>query len=82
MNHIKAVGSATSAVRTAEQTQLARVWASVGYKQLWSAIWNNVARDTARSRRLSMIETARLFALLNVTMHDGVQTAQASKYVF
>ena len=36
----------------------------------------------ALSRNLSLIESARLFALVNVAMQDGVQTAQASKFVF
>lgn len=82
VNEIKAIGGATSSVRTADQTVLARNWASVGYKELWSAQWNHVARDTARFAGLSQIETARLFALINIAMADGVQTAQASKYVF
>jgi len=82
VNEIKTIGGATSSVRTADQTLLARNWASVGYKELWSAQWNHVARDTARFERLSQIETARLFALVNIAMHDGVQTAMASKYVY
>ena len=82
VNEIKAIGGVTSSVRTADQTLLARNWASVGYKELWSAQWNHAARDTARFSQLSQIETARLMALLNIAMHDGVQTAQASKYVF
>ena len=36
----------------------------------------------ARDRKLSLIESARLFALVNVSMQDGVQTAQASKFVY
>jgi hypothetical protein len=82
VNEIKAIGGATSAVRTAEQTQLARTWAGVGYRTQWAAIWNNVTRDTARSQQLGLIETARVFALLNVSMQDGVQTAQASKFAY
>jgi hypothetical protein len=82
VNEIKAIGGATSAVRTAEQTQLARTWAGVGYRTQWAAIWNNVTRDAARSQQLGLIETARVFALLNVSMQDGVQTAQASKFAY
>ncbi len=41
-----------------------------------------MTRDAARSQQLGLIETARLFALLNVSMQDGVQTAQASKYAY
>jgi hypothetical protein len=82
VNEIKAIGGATSAVRTAEQTQLARTWAGVGYRTQWAAIWNNVTRDAARSQQLGLIETARVFALLNVSMQDGVQTSQASKFAY
>jgi hypothetical protein len=82
VNEIKAIGGATSAVRTAEQTQLARTWASVGYRTQWTAIWNNVTRDVARSQQLDLVETARVFALLNVSMQDGVQTSQASKFAY
>ena len=35
---------ATSTVRTAEQTLQARLWASVGYKENWAGIWNQVTR--------------------------------------
>jgi len=82
VNEIKAIGSVNSTVRTAEQTLQARLWASVGYKDLWSSVWNQVTRFMARDRKLSLIESARLFALVNATMQDGVQTAQASKFVF
>jgi hypothetical protein len=82
LNEIKEIGGVTSTVRTAEQTLNSLTWASVGYKQVWSAVWNNVTRDVARDRRLNLIESARLFALLNATIHDGVQTAQASKFVY
>jgi hypothetical protein len=69
-------------VRTEEQTLQARLWASVGYKELWSGVWNQVTRFMARDRKLSIVESARLFALVNATMQDGVQTAQASKFVY
>lgn len=82
VNEIKAIGGVTSTVRTAEQTLQARLWASVGYKDLWSGVWNQVTRFMARDRKLSLIESARLFALVNATMQDGVQTAQSSKFVY
>jgi hypothetical protein len=82
VNEIKEIGGATSAVRTAEQTLQARLWASVGYSTNWGGAWNQVARDLARSRKLSIVDSARLFALLNVSIQDAVHTAQAGKYVF
>jgi hypothetical protein len=82
VNEIKAIGGATSMVRTDEQTLSAKLWASVGYTTNWGGVWNDVARFMTLRNNLSLIESARLFALLNVSMQDGVQTAQASKYVF
>jgi len=81
-NEVKQIGSATSTTRSAEQTQLARLFASVTSSTVHWALWNNVARDTARAHRLSLIETARLFALMNVSIHDGVQTSHTSKFVY
>jgi hypothetical protein len=69
-------------VRTAEQTLQARLWASVNYKTLWSGVWNQVARTLATQRKLSLIESARLLALVNTTMQDSVQTSMASKYAY
>jgi hypothetical protein len=79
---VKQLGSLTSAVRTEEQTQIAQLFASVTSRTLHWAIWNHVARDTARAKRLSLIDTARVFALLNVSIHDGLQTSHTSKFVY
>jgi hypothetical protein len=46
------------------------------------AIWNNIAADAAREHRLSQIEAARLFVLVNVSMHDSVMTTQVSKFIY
>ena len=82
LNEVKRLGSATSAERTAEQTQLARLFASVISSTVHWGLWNHVARDTARDHHLSLIDTARLFALMNVSIHDGVQTSHTSKFVY
>ena len=76
-----------SATRTPEQTATARLWASVAMPgsgtPTWAfAIWNNVAADVARARHLSLLDAARLFALMNVSVHDGLHTTMASKYVY
>ena len=73
-NETKRLGSASSTVRTEAEKQLALVWAGVLSRTTLFALWNNVARDTARSQFLSQVETARLFALLNVSQHDGLLT--------
>jgi hypothetical protein len=84
---IKIIGKSDSAVRTSEQTEIARLWAGVAATGVGTAtnlfsIWNNIVRDAARARHLSLLETARAFALVNVSIHDGLQTAQVSKFVY
>jgi hypothetical protein len=86
-NEVRLIGKSDSMTRTAEQTAIARRWAGIattgtGTATNFFAIWNNVARDLARERRLSLVETARLFALMNVSIHDGLQTTQTSKFVY
>lgn len=81
-NEVKDVGSASSTVRTAAQTQQARLTAGVITRTTVFAAWSNVARDVSRDRGLSLSETARAFALLSVSMHDGAQTSQTSKFIY
>ena len=45
-------------------------------------VWHNVARDMAQAQQLSLVETARLFALLTASQFDSVQTSQNSKFVY
>jgi hypothetical protein len=79
---VKDIGSIDSATRTSEQTLLAKLVAGSGYSPGPFALWSNVARDVARSRHLSLIKTARLFALVNAAMNDGLQTSHSSKFVY
>jgi hypothetical protein len=88
-NEAKLLGKSDSTERTPLQTEIALLWANVALSRapgatttnLWQ-IWNNIVRDLAREHELSLVETARLFALVNVSMHDGLQTTQASKFVY
>jgi hypothetical protein len=79
---VASLGRIDSVTRTAEQTQVARLIAGVNYTPGPFALWNAIARDLATSQHLSLLDTARLFALLNASMHDGLQTSHTSKYVY
>jgi hypothetical protein len=81
-NETKAFGSTESAMRTAEQTQAARLWASVGTSTHFWIVWNQVAGTTALSQALSGLEAARVFALLNMTHHDALMTSFTGKYIY
>lgn len=82
LNEVKLVGSANSGARTEDQTALSRLWSGVGTTTGFFAVWNNVTRDVARARHLSLVETARLFVFVNVSIHDALQTTQTSKFVY
>jgi hypothetical protein len=86
-NETKALGKSDSAVRTTDQTTVARLWAGIaasgtGTATGMTAIWNNIVRDIVRERGLSLIDAARLYALVNVSVHDGIQTSATSKLVY
>ncbi|MDQ3042461.1 MAG: vanadium-dependent haloperoxidase [Acidobacteriota bacterium] len=79
-NEVKKIGSATSATRTADQTKVAQLWANVNTPTIATFVWNNVARTVAISRNNTTAENARLFALLNIALHDALQTTMTSKF--
>ena len=82
LNETKRLGSVTSVDRTPEETLMAQVYAGVNTTISFLHVWNIVARDTAQSQGLSLIDTARMFVLLNVGLHDGLQTSFTSKFVY
>ncbi len=76
-NEIKALGSATSSTRTADQTQIARFWLESSPLQ-----WNRIARTVATRRGLDPWKQARLFGLLNMALADGYIGSFESKYLY
>jgi hypothetical protein len=74
-NEIKAYGEATSSVRSDEQTRVARFYSANVIRQ-----YNAVARDIAGVRGLSLLETARLAAMVNLVGADALMSALHAKY--
>jgi hypothetical protein len=81
-NEVKAIGSATSTTRTADQTLVARLFAAVGTTTSIPALWSNLTRDLARSAGMNGVDTARLFALTAVTFHDALYTSFYGKFLY
>ena len=81
-NATKAIGSATSTTRTADQTLVARLFAAVGTTTSIPAVGNNLTRDLVRAHGLNLLDAARLFALINVTYHDALLTSFSGKYLY
>jgi hypothetical protein len=76
-NEIKQLGSSVSATRTADQTDLARFWVSTGPQ-----IWNQAVRQAAAARGLSLVENARLFALVSIAGADAFIAAWDAKFAY
>jgi hypothetical protein len=74
-NEVKDVGVKNSKTRTADQTAFAKYWyefSEIG--------WNRVARTVAANRNLGLMETARLFALLDMAVADSYTAGWDSKF--
>jgi hypothetical protein len=81
-NEVKLVGKSDSATRTVDQTQQAQLWAGVISSTNLNAIWNNVARDTVIGQGLDLVDAARVFALMDVSMNDSLLTSHSSKFIY
>jgi len=67
---------------TPEQTAIAGFWAGGQGTALPPGIWNQVALEAVRSRRLTTIQAARVFAALNVGMSDAGIAIWDAKYAY
>lgn len=74
-NEIKAVGSATSTVRTAEQTAIARFWAT-SLPDVHMGVVHSVASAPGRE----VTRNARLYAAVTAAMNDGEIAVLEAKY--
>jgi hypothetical protein len=75
-NELKAVGGKVSAVRTEDQTQMARFWFE------GPGVWNTIARTVATSRKLDPTDSARVLALMNLAMADAYIAGFKIRYVY
>ena len=82
LNETASLGSATSASRTAEQTQIARFWAMGPGTYTPSGSWSQTAGQIALAEGLSLTQTARLMAMLGVAEADAGITAWNTKYEY
>jgi hypothetical protein len=74
-NEIKAVGSATSTVRTAEQTDIARFWATA-----LPDIHLGLARSVATAPGREVTRNARLYAAVAAAMNETETSVFEAKY--
>lgn len=77
VNENNAIGNKTSALRTADQTQVA-----VFYADNSPAHWNRILTAVIATHPRSLVENARAYAALDVAVLDMVITLWNSKYKF
>lgn len=70
------MGSATSPLRTADETDACLFWESAGP----TAFWDRVALDLAANVDTELSENARLLATLNLAIADAIIACWDSKY--
>jgi hypothetical protein len=75
LNEVKTLGAKNSSTRTRDQTDAARFWTVSGI-----VTDNEVARQLSMHKGLSVVENARLFALLNMAGADAYIACWNAKY--
>lgn len=82
VNEVKALGAKNSAVRTEDETEIAKFWANGAGTATPPGHWNVITRDISMTHELSVDENARLFALLNIALADSAIVAWDCKYAY
>ena len=81
-NEVKSLGAKFGSTRTPEQTEIALFWADGPGTATPPGHWNVIAQDLAVSHSTSLIESARLFALLNIAEADAGIASWDAKYEY
>ena len=76
-NEVKALGSATSTVRTAAQTSTALFFSGNALVQ-----FNAALRDQVSVRHLDIVDAARMFAAIDMSVADAEISVWHAKYVY
>lgn len=82
VDQVMRLGASSSSERTTDQTAIAKFWADGGGTATPPGHWNIIASDITASRNLSLLESARSFALINFAMADAGITAWDAKYEY
>jgi membrane-associated phospholipid phosphatase len=76
-NEVKSLGIANSTVATADQALIGRFWG--GAIQNY---WNEITQTEVEAHHLTTAQSARVFALLNLTLADEVIAFYDAKYTY
>src|SRR6266850_2807384 len=76
-DEVKKMGAKTGSGRTAEQTDIARLWELTG-----PGLHNQVPRQLAATKNLDVLDNARLYALYAMAMADSYIAVFDAKYTY
>jgi VCPO second helical-bundle domain len=77
VNEVKGFGAQNSSMRIGPETDIAMWWVSSAV-----ILWNPIARQAVTARGLSISQSARVFALLNMAAADAAIACWDSKYAY
>jgi hypothetical protein len=77
VNEIREFGALNSSVRSPEQTTVARFWFLTGART-----YNPIVRQVAMSKRMSLLDCARLYALTSMAAADAFIAVFDAKYQY
>ncbi len=80
VREVQTYGAIDSIERTPEQTLIAKFWSDFSYTSTPPGHWNEIARFLAREKKLDLMQSARLFAAMNLAMADVSIVCWNAKY--
>lgn len=80
LKQVKIIGGKNSQLRTKKETFIAKFWKDFSYSQTPPGHWNEIAFSVSKARKMSILDEAKLFALLNLALADTGITAWECKY--
>lgn len=75
LDEVRELGARDSKKRTTEQTDIGRFWLQIG-----PATWNPIVRQLVAAKRLDLVDSARLFALVAMATCDAFVAVFDAKY--
>jgi hypothetical protein len=77
-NEVKSLGEGNSTTRSADQTDIGRFWGAAPVQN----VWNQIGQIAGLSFHNTLEQNARMFALLDTSVADGVISLYDSKYAY
>lgn len=82
VNQVKELGRRNSRKRTDDQTEIAKFWADEAGTYTPPGHWNQLTEGVVANQGDSLLNNARTFALLNISLADAGVAAWDAKYTY